>query len=313
MMSNLPKQVQLQAEEVAELDKMFEQPNEAEQPTAEVVQEPVERPSQPPKKTDDDTWQQRYQTLQGMYNADVPRLNTQVKELQQQLKDALAAIETVKKSSQVEAPAERLVTEKDVEAYGGELIDLVKRQASEVFQAERAQLQRDLLSLQAENADLRQQLGGVAEKQGMNDRRAYFMELAKEVPDYETLNTDPDFLAWLAEIDPLSGVSRQSYLNVAFEHFDVKRTANLFNAWKREAGKPEQPRKTAARELERQVAPGTSRGASAAPVSAGDKIWSMQEIERFYVEASKGKYARDDVARIEAEIDAAVAAGRVRQ
>lgn len=311
-MSNLPKQVQLQADEVAELDKMFEQPEDQQEPE-QAVQEPVERLSQPQKKSDDETWQQRYQTLQGMFQAEVPRLNSQVKELQQQLKDALAAVESIKTPPRAETPVERLVTEKDVEAYGGELIDLVKRQASEVVQAERAQLQKDLLTLQAENAELRQQLGGVAEKQGMNDRRAYFGELAKEVPDYETLNTDPDFLAWLAEVDPLSGITRQSYLNVAFEQFDVKRTANLFNTWKREAGKPEQPRKTAARELERQVAPGTSRAANPQSASAGEKFWSMQEIERFYVEASKGKYGRDEVARIEAEIDAAVAAGRVRQ
>jgi uncharacterized lipoprotein YajG len=38
----------------------------------------------------------------------------------------------------------------------------------------------------------------------------------------------------------------------------------------------------------------------------------MAEIERFYVDVSKGKYERDEATRIEAEIDAAVAAGRLR-
>lgn len=313
-MSNLPKQVQMQADEVAELDKMFDQPEEAEATEPEQVgQVLAESQPAPQKKTDEETWQKRYQSLQGMFHAEVPRLNAQVKELQQQLKDALAAVESRRISSSAETALEKLVTDKDVEAYGGDLIDLVKRQASEIIQAEKAQMQRDLTTLQAENAELRQQLGGVAEKQGANERRAYFAELAKEVPDYEALNTDSDFLAWLAEMDPMSGLTRQTYLNVAFEQFDVKRTATLFNTWKKEAGKAPAPKRDAARELQRQVAPGTSRGASAPSVSAGEKIWSMQEVERFYLDASKGKYSRDDVVRIEAEIDAAVAAGRLRQ
>lgn len=312
-MSNLPKQVQAQAEQVAELEKMFEQQAQPAENQAEAVQEP-EKVAAPPVETpkqDDETWQKRYSTLQGMFNAEVPRLHSQVKELQQQLQSVVS-----QQSQQKAAPQEqqtKLVTEKDVEAYGGELIDLMRRQASEVFQAERSQFQADLAKLQAENAELRQQLGGVAEKQGVNDRRAYFAELAKAVPDYETINVDPAFIGWLSEADPISGLQRQTFLNAAFEQFDPVRTAAVFNGWKQIAGKVQQPKQQAAQELERQVAPGTSRAATPAQQTNGDRVWSMREIEQFYTDVSKGKYAREEAARIEAEIDAAVAVGRLRQ
>ena len=313
-MSNLPKQVQEQADYAAQYDKLvLEGESDQPQEPAEAIQESAQPAPVAERKNDEETWQRRYQTLQGMYNAEVPRLNSQVKELQAQLQEAVASIQSLKAPPASQDPPKKLVTEKDVEAYGDELIDLVKRQAEEVVLSERAQFRKDLAALQAENADLKKQLGGVAEKQGANDRRAYFMELSKEVPDYEALNTDPDFLAWLAEVDPLSGVTRQAYLNVAFEQFDFKRTATLFNAFKKQANKVVPPVQEAQQELQRQVAPGTSRASTPSITNAAEKFWTMREIESFYSDASKGRYTREEAARIEAEIDAAVVAGRIRQ
>lgn len=299
-MSNLPKQVQRQAEEVAELDKMFEEPPQQTEQPAEAVQEPD--PPAPPvqPKQDEETWQKRYQTLQGMFNAEVPRLNAQVKELQQQLQQVLAKAQEPQKAPETQ----KLVTEKDVEAFGGELLDVIKRQAVEAVQA-------DFVKLQAENAELRRQLGGVAEKQGHVDRRTYFAELMAAVPDYEALNTDQGFLAWLSEVDPVSGLNRQTFLNAAYENLDAQRTAAVFSTYKQTLAR--QPVSQAAQELQRQVAPGTSRASTPQTQPTGaEKIWSVAEIERFYVDVSKGKYARDEATRIEAEIDAAVAAGRLR-
>jgi hypothetical protein len=136
--------------------------------------------------------------------------------------------------------------------------------------------------------------------------------LAQAVPDYEALNVDNDFLEWLKQVDPLSGISKQVYLNAAFEQMDAQRTANLFNAFKEAAGKTQQTaRPDPKAELQRQVAPGTSK-ADVPSSSTNTKIWAMREIEQFFTDVSKGKYTRDEAAKIEAEIDAAVAAGRLK-
>lgn len=324
-MKKLPKAVQDLAEEADRISAQLQgdppsepDPQEQQAPAAESTQAPVE-PVVPPAaeqpKADDESWQKRYLTLQGMFNAEVPRLNTQVKELQSQLQQAIASLEAAKtaQTAQADTPAQKLVTEKDVEAFGGELIDLMRRQAAEVFASEKASMQAEIASLRSENVNLTKQLGGVAEKQGVNDRRAYFSELKKLVPDYEAVNVDAGFMSWLAEADPLSGVPRQAYLNNAWETFDVERTAKLFTAWKEMTGRVAQPQRQAQQELQRQVQPGASRTSVTPAANPADKVWSAREIEAYYTAVAKGQYSgrKEEAAKIEAEIDAAVASGRV--
>ena len=317
-MSNLPKQVIEQAEQLAALEKSLA---DSLQPATETSPVEDQSPTPPVVETvkvepkSEETWQKRYQTLQGMFNAEVPRLNSKVKELEDALTQATAKIDAATKAHQAPTKPElSLVTDKDVEAFGSDMIDLIKRQSVEVFQHEKQQMQGELAKLQGENAELKSQLGGVTEKQGANDRRAYFMELTKLVPDYEAVNVDPDFLNWLAVPDQLSGQPRQLFLNQAFNSFDPSRTAVLFNTWKEQAGIAAQPRNTARQELSRQVAPGTSKSSAGQTTNVADRMWTRAEIEQFYTDSAKGVYRSkaEEAARIESEIDAAVAAGRVR-
>lgn len=320
-MSRLPKQVQDQADQVAELEKSLAEPapTTAPEPDSKPAEDqlppdPAPEPVKPEPKAEE-TWQKRYQTLQGMFNAEVPRLNSQVKELTERLAQATAKLEAVAKAPAEPAkPASPLVTEKDVEAFGSDMIDLIKRQSAEVFQQEKREMQAELAKLQGENAELKSQLGGVTEKQVVTDRRSYYSELAKLVPDYEAVNVDPDFLNWLAETDHLSGMTRQTFLNAAFESFDTARTATLFNAWKEAAGRTQQPKQAVKQELSRQVAPGTSKSSAGQAPVAAERVWTAAEIQQYYTDVAKGAYRgkADEAARIESEIDAAVAAGRVR-
>ena len=329
MMSNLPKQVQEAADEAERLAQSLQPPEGDAAPAPDAI-EPVEATqtpapaATPPKvtelpKPDDASWQQRYSTLQGMYNAEVPRMQQQLRDLSLQLQDAVARLanapkETPKPASQ---PTPKLGTDKDVETFGGDLIDLIRRQSADLVQAERDRVQVDMQKLQSENTDLKKQMGNVVERQGQSTRVVYLGELAKQVPDWEALNTDQAFLGWLAEVDPLSGIARQAYLNNAWEQFDVNRTAALFNAWKQATGhSTTAPKQTPQQELARQVAPGTSKSsAPASPSNPSERIWTTKQIETFYTDVTKGLYAgakKDEAARIEAEIDAAVATGRVR-
>lgn len=322
---SLPKQVQAQIEEAERLEReLLEQANpttqeapveeqQTEEPVAEVVEgdplaepEVLEAEPEPVKQSEDETWERKYKTLQGMYNADVPRLRTEVADLKSQLELAIAKLESASKKTE-EAPAERLVTDKDVEDFGSDLVDLIKRQATEVAQQ---QIDR----LKDENAQLRQELNGVSERQGDIARQTYFADLARIVPDYEDINVDQRFLDWLSEVDPLSGHQRQEYLNNAFNTYDVSRTATLFNTFKELTGSAPKP-KAPPKELVRQVAPGTSKSSAQTTVNTNEKIWSMSEIDRFYKDVARGVYKGNDAeqARIEAEIDLAVQQGRLTQ
>lgn len=323
---SLPKQVQAQMEEAERLERELhdaanptpEEPSEP-APEPEVTSEPEALPVEEPEVTEpeavtepepieDSTWERKYKTLQGMYNADVPRLRTEVSDLKSQLETAIAKLDKVSAVAD-KAPANRLVTDKDVEDFGSDLVDLIKRQATDVAQAQIGRLEE-------ENAQLREQLTGVSERQGDIARQTYFSDLARQVPDYEEINVDQRFLDWLSEVDVLSGHQRQEYLNNAFNTYDVARTVILFKTFKELTGSTPQPQpKQPPKELARQVAPGTSKSSAQTVVSTNEKIWSMSEIEGFYRDVARGAYKGNDAeqARIEAEIDLAVQQGRLSQ
>ena len=317
---SLPKQVQAQVDEAERLEALLQQQTEApvDPPKTEDVSEQPEQPGDPapppptPVETvPEETWQRRYKTLQGKFNAEVPRLSAQVQELTRQLADTQSKMADMAKRPEAKAPAKSLVTDKDIEAFGGDLVDLVKRQAQETAE----QLAEERLSkLAEENDNLRTHLTGVAERQVSNDRDMYFAKLAAQVPDYEELNVDEGFLAWLEEADPLSGQARQEYLNTAFKGFDALRTAQLFNAYKATlAPSPASQAKAPSRNLQRQVTPSTSKVTGPTEPQPDTRIWKQSEITSFYADVTKGLYKGNaaEQAKIEAEIDRAVAEGRV--
>jgi hypothetical protein len=264
---------------------------------------------------DEPTWEQRFKTVQGKYDAEVPRYAAELRDLKSRLAIALSEIDRLKvaKAEPPKAAPQKLVTEKDVEAFGSDLIDVIDRKAREVAET---MVSTRVGQLEAENAQLKEQLGGVTERQVSQDRRAYFSELGHLVPDYEALNVDPGFMGWLAEVDPLSGFAKQEYLTKAWNEYDAKRTAALFNAYKQLTAPPPPPTQPsqAKQQLQRQVAPGTSKVSSSAPQSAAGKVWATSEIDGFYRDVRRGMYygKDDERARIEAEIDQAVIDGRIR-
>lgn len=324
-----PIQVQRQAEQVEQIERdlaEIKNPTSGTPDPATITDPPAETPSSAPQvpaaplptppKTEESVLQQRFNTLQGKYNAEVPRLTAEVRSLKAQLKDALAArVEpTVDKSKLPELK----ITSKDVETFGTELLDVVKRQAQDIMGEHELQLQAHVQKLEADNTNLKQQLTGVAEKQGVTDEQTFLTKLAQAVPDWEQCNVDPGFLAWLGEIDPLSGSARQTYLDDAASKLDAHRTAQLFNAWKGTAGTPAPPPPmpvSAKPDVQSQVAPGKSKSSAAPGANPADRIWSLNEIEEFYQDVRKGVYAGKlaESQKIEAEIDLAVASGRLKQ
>lgn len=324
-MSSLPKQVQRQAEEVEALEQaLYEQEPGAEaenpegepeqvneQPAPEAVEPPVEPEAAKPEapQTDEETWERRYKTLDGKYKAEVPRLFAEVKGLRSELEAARDQIDVLTRPKAAPEAQQKLVTDEDVETFGSDLVDLIDRKAREVA-AQMVGSEMD--ELRAENSQLREQLSGVTERQSSNDRRSFFTDLERLVPDYEAVNVDEGFIEWLSEVDPLSGVTKQDYLNNAYASFDVHRTAALFNTYKQlTAPAPVLHRSP---NLERQVAPGTSKVSTTTPAPAATRIWSSNEIENFYRQVAQGKFKGNEgeQVRIEAEIDLAVAQGRIR-
>ena len=314
-MSTLPKQIQRQLDEIKTIEAQDAAPAT---PPVEPEAPKAPEPEAPAPATKAEDWEQKYRTLQGMVEADKAERDTQRSQIAV-LTAKLEAITATPSPAPAAAkqPAEPLITAKDTEDFGPEMIDVIQRAAKQVAAEEQAKLLDQIEFLQAANKELEAKLGGVSDQQGQDKRRTYFADLKQLVPDYEAINLDPGFIDWLKEADALSEVPRQIFLNAAFERFDVKKTAALFTMWRGE-NRPATPAETPAaapNPLERQVAPNSSRTTDApASDAAPTKVWTQAEVAAFYKDCRKGKYARNkaEQVRIETEIDAAAAQGRVR-
>jgi len=333
----LPAQVQKQSEAVNKLyEELNGKPEEAGVDSAEAAEETVgvdtadtadsdggqapaprqEEQNAVGDKDEEETYEQRWRSLQGMYNAEVPRLHAERRELTnrvQQLEQLLASM-TAKPSGQAATPAEKLITEQDIEDYG-DSIDVMRRVFREeagALKQENAQLRQMLQQMQANVVPKVQQL---SQRQAVSSEQAFWAELQTAVPDWQDINTSREFQSWLLEVDPLTGVPRQTYLEDAQRNLDARRVVNFFAAWKGQAGVPNaRSTRTAqsASELEKQVAPG--RGRSGGNKTAGEpKTYTQEDIKRFFTDVQKGKYKGKETERdrIERDIFAAQREGRI--
>lgn len=311
----IPEQVRKQMEVVEQHYKPGEgQPDAAdatpvEQGAApESVTPPAEPAAQGADKAEYEALKQRYRTLQGMYNAEVPKLQTQNRELaarvtqMEQLLATAAAPATQKQAAPV-------VTQADIDEYG-ESLDVMRR----VYQEQNAALMDEIASMRSTIQQLQSnvvpEVQRVAQKQAESVEQQFWADLERQVPHWKTVNNDPAFHEWLLQTDPLTGVQRQVFLEDAQRSADAGRVANVFNIWMSQT-KPAKPN-GAASELQKQVAPGRSRATVPTQQSVG-KEFTRAEVRAFYSDVAKGVYAgrEDERAAVERDIFSAQAEGRI--
>lgn len=267
-----------------------------------------------PDTKEEETFEKRYKTLQGMYNADTTRLraeNQQINQRVAQLEQLLASLsESAAKPQQT---ATKLVTEKDIEEYG-DSIEVMRRVTEESLSARDnriAELEQMIRQMQTSVIPRVEQ---VAHKQAVSSEQMFWSELTAAVPNWRDINADQNFLNWLMEVDPLTGMSRQTYLEDAQRNLDTRRVVNFFTAWQGNVGQSvaQSPRDAVASELDRQVAPGRSRGGGA-PSKDQSKTYAPKDIQKFFDDVRKGVYRGKEAERdrIERDIFAAQRENRI--
>lgn len=270
-----------------------------------VTETPPANPPAPVQAPVDEALEQKYRTLQGKYNAEVPRLVQTTRNLEQQLQTAQAELQRLKQEPP--KPQASVPDPKDVEAFGAEMIEMVRRQASsEIEAAVRAHVgsfvQR-LEALEAQFKSVNQDVAVTAEQQ-------FLTSLTQLVPNWRQVNVDQKWLEWLGQVDPVYGEARQAALDRATQSMSAERTAAIFNSFLATVAQPVVP---PASELSNLVAP-TRTGASQPPAPApGPQYISVKDVEAFYRDVRMGKYnGREDVMRVmEANINRAIAENRV--
>jgi hypothetical protein len=276
-------------------------PTDAATPSEPVVAEPVV------SEIPEETWQQKYYTFKGKYDAEVPRLHAQIQEMNQAIHELRNAKPATPPAAPEPAKATH-ITDSDKEVFGTDIIDLIERvaaQKTQEFASENEQLKKQVKELAG-------QVGSVSESVQMSAQDKCLAKLAVQVPDFEALNVDNGFIQWLAQTDPIYGQPKQLALNSAFQALDADRLAVIFNSYKQEMGIASKAKPTVNPELNRQVAPNRSRSQPAPSQDADKPIWTEAHITQFYADKRKGNLSEADAARYEASLNAAIADGRVR-
>ena len=314
-MSALPKQIQAQLDQAealqAELDAAAapqegnpEAAPEAPQPNLQLVEPPAQETqvTQPEYSV----LEQRFRVMEGKYKAEVPRLIEQNRTLSEQLDRALAALETKAKEAQPDA---KLVTDADIEAYGDDLVDMVRRAAREEFET---------LS-EAFSAKLDRRFGDVAakadraEKQAVKSETDKFWETVYAAhPDFEAVNVDQRWDEFLNGNVPGTRLTRRAIANDALNRFDAGVVVEQLTAFKDSigVGKPATPAR-AKPNLNSQVAPSSTR--SSAPQAEGSqRVWTGKEYADALDHRNGQRMERAEYEALIAEAETALAEGRVR-
>lgn len=320
MTQELPARIQQQLDEANEIERIIAEEQAAlavqkdtpapavvpETPPALEVVQPVEPVLETPAPVAvEEPWEARFRTLEGKYKAEVPRLNQQLKEAKGVIAELQSEVSKVNAAPQAPAQTESLVTSEDEEAFGTDLIAVMKK----VVKQETAEVVRQT---EARVKAVAQKVDSVVDVQAETANDKFFGAIEKAVPDWEAINSDNGWLEWLGEYSPETGAPRQAALDAASQALDSTRTIALFNLYKstKPVVTPSPAADKSALELQSQVAPAKAAASAALPVT--DKIWSGDEYERAFDVRLTQTMTEEEVTQVQNEAERAYQEGRIR-
>lgn len=323
----LPKQVVRQSEEISRLEESLKpkqaevqevkatapeveakQPEQAEsRPEPQVEQKQPEPPQQ--QGEDEAKWEHKYKSLANHYTRFAKDQNAKIAELEFALEELRKAPKQEAKP-EVKEDAKPLVTEDDVEQFGSDLVNLARRIARDEFGSREKDYRSEIQELKQALNEAKAQLGDVAKTQTVSAKERFFSNLEARVPDWEQLQNTEACQEWLGTRVAGTRYTWHDVLVDAATQHDVGRAVEVFQAFK--ATQPQQQKPVNQAELQRQVAPQKSKN-SQAP-NANKKVYTVADITSASQQIIKlqkaGKF--EDAARLENDLNAAYAEGRIR-
>jgi hypothetical protein len=242
------------------------------------------------------------------------RETQQLREALRQSNERIDALQQVQKQPPATPPEPKakLVTEKDSEAFGADLIDMARRVAREEFgEREAGYIQRiDTLTTQ-----LTKQVGEVRETQYATSRDQFFGTLAAAFPNWEAVQASEACQKWLGSKVPGANFLWNDMLVDAAEKLDSARAIEVFQAFAQTQPRAPQPapapsgRKS---ELSRQVTPAKSGGAASVPSEKRTYTAKEYEAESMQIVRLTKAGRHDEAMVIENELNAALLEGRLK-
>lgn len=279
----------------------------AEPVTAEpAIPEPAPEP--PPKKEVD--WEHKYKVLQGKYNKEVAE--------QRKLVDMVTNMD-----GQIKSLSESLLvlTSKDTDAKKAERIESIeqfKQEYPSIYAGVVAQVEESLsASITPQIEEVKGKIEAREKADAASAQEVFFSVLAGIVPDWDTVNNDPEFHDWLQGREKYARENRYAQLERSYRAGDAKAVAEFMTDFKAfqssERSRKASEQAVAQKKTEGKVAPETVKP-SPPKLDRTDPtpgVITTAFITDFYNRAARGKITDSEYAKIDAEIQKAAREGRV--
>lgn len=287
-------------------------PNPAD-PTAPAATAPAEPPAPPaepaippapagdPRHSDPAYWQQRFQVTQGILESERRERRTAVDELHQQITELQEQLRVLQAQAKPVAKADiaKFFTPEQIALYGEEQCETMAQTAM------RAATDTAQTLIDAAVQPLRDQQQRDAANTTAGRKQAFTDKLTELVPDWQTIDKEPGFIAWLSEDDE-NEVQRQSVLNIHVGNLNALGCAKMMRVWK--ATQAAAPAAAPAASRVPPMAPsgsGASNDVLAAPTAAPSAAGghpTAAEKKAFYTRSALGKVKDTERVAFEARL-----------
>jgi hypothetical protein len=306
----------------------------SETPEEQEVEKPVET-EKPSSVEAEDFWETRFKSYKSSTDKTIFTLRKENKALQsslQILNEKLEKLEPV--AVEAEKAEKSKVMNKLAEELGEDSANILD-----------SYINKALEPLKQENDVLRQKLAAVEDITVENlagaNKSALIERIKPFVPDFDAIDNDPQFKAYISSLDPVTNRPITDLLQEAAQSDNLRFIVSTYNEYaNRYYAKPEEPEKVSGSEqntknpfveaiskakeqrspevqnvddnmLESRVAPGTSNPAPTNSSTVQGKVWTRQEIKQFYTDSALKRLSPELEKNLKADIESAYKEGRV--
>jgi len=267
------------------------------------------------KDDEEETYQRRYETLLGKYNAEVPRLHDELKELKENIFGKIDEIakeknEQPEPDKSAEEQSKRL--EKLKEEYDADFIDTLL----DVIRDEIAPTVESSVKTVEERVD------SVEEAQISAAQDEFVSYLDKHIDSGSSnigwkeawAGEDPKFIEFLEKPEPSGLYTYGQLVKMYNESWNAEGLSKIFNIYY-ESSKPQKKEKETKKqkspEEEAMIAP-TRDTQHTTPDTSEGRIWTQQDIEEFKRKDRQGKYSPEESKELWDDLLAALTQNRIR-
>jgi hypothetical protein len=269
-------------------------------PTTTAVPIQTGMESEKVEKAEYDRLNAAYMTLQGKYNAEIPRLVQRLDTLESENRKLQETHSTPAQPSR--ADHLQYVKDEEIEDLAPEAMDLTARMARGVAQAEVNKIRQEskplLESMQAELAQAR--------------TTALWNEVEKAYPGARTMNdTDASWIAFLGAKDELSGIPFNVIGNNALAKGDAETVKRLIARYKAVSGVNADT--TVSASVLSQVKPATAHASQSTQAGSNKPTFKESEYEKFISDVTRGKFMKNPALQeqLSKQFESAALEGRI--